>query len=243
MPERPPLAEHYTTAGVFTYAQSGTRPSVIPRVEFAGALFHRAQLITLEHVQTMLRRVMGGGVEVTALMMSTTFADRAYQATTYLRGRVLLACDAAHVHSPLGGQGLNLGLGDAMNLGWKLAAAIKGQAPDGLLDSYERERERVPVGEAVIDWSRAQVGLARPARATAPPTLPIAYAASASGMTSAIATPWSFRLRGPRTARRRQGPKRPAEIIDRLGPKRVIGSTPWRAATSCRQAPPILWEV
>jgi hypothetical protein len=73
---------------------------------------------------------------------------------------VLLAGDAAHVHSPLGGQGLNLGLGDAMNLGWKLAATIRGDAPDGLLDSYSTERH--PVGARILDWTRAQVALMRP---------------------------------------------------------------------------------
>jgi hypothetical protein len=73
-----------------------------------------------------------------------------------------LAGDAAHVHSPLGGQGLNLGLGDAMNLGWKLAAAVRGDGPEGLLDSYTTERH--PVGARILDWSRAQVVLMRPNR-------------------------------------------------------------------------------
>jgi 2-polyprenyl-6-methoxyphenol hydroxylase-like FAD-dependent oxidoreductase len=77
---------------------------------------------------------------------------------------VLLAGDAAHIHSPLGGQGLNLGLGDAMNLGWKLAATIHGNAPAGLLDSYLSERH--PVGAQILDWSRAQVALMRPSRAS-----------------------------------------------------------------------------
>lgn len=75
---------------------------------------------------------------------------------------MLLAGDAAHIHSRLGGQGLNLGLGDAMNLGWKLAATIRGDAPAGLLDSYFDERH--PVGAQVLDWSRAQVALMRPSR-------------------------------------------------------------------------------
>ncbi len=87
-----------------------------------------------------------------------------FQATAYRRGRVLLAGDAAHIHSPLGGQGLNLGLGDAINLGWKLAATIRGEAPAGLLDSYQAERH--PVGASVLDWSRAQVALMRPTPAT-----------------------------------------------------------------------------
>lgn len=72
----------------------------------------------------------------------------------------MLAGDAAHIHSPLGGQGLNLGLGDAMNLGWKLAAAVRGDAPQGLLDSYTAERH--PVGARILDWTRAQVALIRP---------------------------------------------------------------------------------
>jgi hypothetical protein len=77
---------------------------------------------------------------------------------------VLLAGDAAHVHSPLGGQGLNLGLGDAMNLGWKLAATIQGGAPDGLLDSYTSERH--PIGARILDWTRAQVAVMRPTQSS-----------------------------------------------------------------------------
>jgi len=163
-PQALPQGRHYTPTGMFTYAQSGARPGNISMADFDGAAFHRAQPITREHVQAVLRRVSGVEVEVKVLHQSTTFTDRAYQTTAYRRGRVLLAGDAAHVHSPLGGQGLNLGLGDAMNLGWKLAATVQGRAPEGLLDSYERER--IPVGAAVLDWSRAQVALMRPARSS-----------------------------------------------------------------------------
>jgi hypothetical protein len=115
-------------------------------------------------VQAVLRRISGADVTLTALQLATTWTDRAYQATAYRKGRVLLAGDAAHIHSPLGGQGLNLGLGDAMNLGWKLAATIRGDAPAGLLDSYLSERH--PVGVQILDWSRAQVGLMRPTRSS-----------------------------------------------------------------------------
>ncbi|WP_175873844.1 FAD-dependent monooxygenase [Burkholderia sp. BCC0397] len=147
---------HYTPAGMYTY----TPPGTVALVEFDGGAFHRSGPVTLEHAQVVLRRVPGTGVTLTALRLATTWTDRAYQASTYRNGRVLLAGDAAHIHSPLGGQGLNLGLGDAMNLGWKLAATIRGDAPDGLLDSYTDERH--PVGARVLDWSRAQVALMRP---------------------------------------------------------------------------------
>jgi hypothetical protein len=105
-----------------------------------------------------------GGAPSCALRAVTTWTDRARQATTYRNGRVLLAGDAAHIHSPLGGQGLNLGLGDAMNLGWKLAATIQGRAPDGLLDSYQTERH--PLGAQILDWSRAQVAIMGPSPAS-----------------------------------------------------------------------------
>ena len=159
-PETLRPGRHYTPTGMYTYA----RPGTIAMVEFDGGAFHRIQPITLEHVQAVLRRISGTDVTVTALQLATTWTDRAYQATAYRKGRVLLAGDAAHIHSPLGGQGLNLGLGDAMNLGWKLASTIRGDAPAGLLDSYLSERH--PVGAQVLDWSRAQVALMRPSRSS-----------------------------------------------------------------------------
>ncbi len=150
----------YTATGMYTYAKPGT----IAMVDFDGGAFHRTRPITLQHVQAVLRRVSGADVTLTALRLATTWTDRATQATAYRRGRVLLAGDAAHIHSPLGGQGLNLGLGDAMNLGWKLAATIRGRAPAGLLDSYFAERH--PEGARILDWSRAQVALMRPTPST-----------------------------------------------------------------------------
>ena len=123
--------------------------------DFDGGAFHDARApITLEHVQEVLRRVSNTDVTISALHVASTWTDRARQATTYRSGRVLLAGDAAHIHAPLGGQGLNLGLGDAMNLGWKLAATIQERAPEGLLDRYQSERH--PIGAQILDWSRAQ---------------------------------------------------------------------------------------
>ncbi|MEY2249527.1 FAD-dependent monooxygenase [Comamonas sediminis] len=151
---------HYTATGMYTFQPPGT----IAMVDFDGGAFHGSTPITAEHVQTVLRRVSGTDVRVPSLQLASTWTDRARQATRYRQGRVLLAGDAAHIHSPLGGQGLNLGIGDAMNLGWKLAATVRGGAPAGLLDSYTAERH--PVGAQVLDWSRAQVALMRPSPAT-----------------------------------------------------------------------------
>lgn len=159
-PDKLPLGRHYTPTGMYTYA----RPGTIAMVDFDGGAFHRTQPVTLEHAQAVLRRISGADVTLTALTLGATWTDRAYQATAYRNGRVLLAGDAAHIHSPLGGQGLNLGLGDAMNLGWKLASTIRGDAPAGLLDSYWNERH--PVGAQILDWSRAQVALMRPTRSS-----------------------------------------------------------------------------
>lgn len=159
-PEKLAPGRHYTPTGMYTYQKPGT----IAMVDFDGGAFHRTQPVTLEHVQSVLRHVSGTDVTVTGLELATTWTDRAYHATSYRKGRVLLAGDAAHIHSPLGGQGLNLGLGDAMNLGWKLAATIRGDAPEGLLDSYFSERH--PVGAQILDWSRAQVALMRPSRSS-----------------------------------------------------------------------------
>jgi 2-polyprenyl-6-methoxyphenol hydroxylase-like FAD-dependent oxidoreductase len=128
--------------------------------DFDGGAFDRSRPPTREHLQAVLRRVSGTDVTLTDVQLASTFTDRAMQATTYRRGRVLLAGDAAHIHSPLGGQGLNTGIGDAMNLGWKLAATVHGHAPDGLLDTYTGERH--PIGAQVLDWSRAQVAVMRP---------------------------------------------------------------------------------
>lgn len=97
------------------------------------------------------------GMRETARTWLSRVGNECRQAIAYRSGRVLLAGDAAHIHFPAGGQGLNLGLQDATNLGWKLAATVRGWAPDGLLDSYQAERH--PVGLEVIDDSLAQCAL------------------------------------------------------------------------------------
>jgi 2-polyprenyl-6-methoxyphenol hydroxylase-like FAD-dependent oxidoreductase len=146
-----------TSKGMYLQSQ----PGYLAIQDFDGGAFHHSQKpITLEHVQEVLRRISNTDVTINALHFASTWTDRARQATTYRNGRVLLAGDAAHIHSPLGGQGLNLGLGDAMNLGWKLAAFIQKKATIDLLARYQIERH--PLGAQVLDWSRAQVAIMKP---------------------------------------------------------------------------------
>lgn len=112
---------------------------------------------TLDDFKKELRAVAGTDFGVHSARWLSRFGDATRQAERYRVDRVLLAGDAAHVHPPTGGQGLNLGIQDAFNLGWKLAAEVAGWAPEGLLDSYEAERH--PVATAVLDHTRAQMYL------------------------------------------------------------------------------------
>ncbi|PSL57575.1 2-polyprenyl-6-methoxyphenol hydroxylase-like FAD-dependent oxidoreductase [Saccharothrix carnea] len=112
---------------------------------------------TLDEVKRQLKAVAGTDFGVHSPRWLSRFGDATRLAERYRTGRVLLAGDAAHIHPPTGGQGLNLGLQDAVNLGWKLAAQVQGRAPDGLLDTYHAERH--PVAAAVLDNTLAQMQL------------------------------------------------------------------------------------
>ena len=112
---------------------------------------------TLEELRDQLTAIAGTDFGVHSPRWLSRFGDATRLADRYRDGRAFLAGDAAHVHPPAGGQGLNLGVQDAFNLGWKLAAEIGGRAPDGLLDTYESERR--PVGADVLDLTRAQMTL------------------------------------------------------------------------------------
>jgi 2-polyprenyl-6-methoxyphenol hydroxylase-like FAD-dependent oxidoreductase len=115
---------------------------------------------TLRDLSEALIAACGTDHGIHSPLWISRFTDMTRQAASYRRGRVLLAGDAAHIHSPDGGQGLNTGVQDAVNLGWKLAQVVKGTSPDSLLDSYHAERH--PVGARVLRNSMALVALRRP---------------------------------------------------------------------------------
>ncbi|MEU9136972.1 FAD-dependent monooxygenase [Streptomyces sp. NPDC048404] len=120
----------------------------------------RDEEVTFERLRESLVRVAGTDFGMRNPRWVSRFNDAARQADRYRTGRVLLAGDAAHIHFPAGGQGLNMGVQDAVNLGWKLAAVVRGLAPESLLDTYHAERH--PVGERVLHNTRAQSALVRP---------------------------------------------------------------------------------
>jgi 2-polyprenyl-6-methoxyphenol hydroxylase-like FAD-dependent oxidoreductase len=128
--------------------------------EFGAEMPGKDVPVTAEEQQAGVRRVSGEELKIGEVRWLSRFGNATRLATPYRKGRVLVAGDAAHVHFPAGGQGLNTGVQDAVNLGWKLAAEVQGRAPEGLLDSYHGERH--PVGALVCRNTRAQTSLMHP---------------------------------------------------------------------------------
>jgi hypothetical protein len=155
-----------TENGMFAYGMFQPGLYRVAVYEWAPSPLEDSASMPLDELRDAVRRVIGGDVpmsepaggESPALRRSTGVNSR--QADRYRQGRVFLLGDAAHVHSGVGGPGLNLGMQDALNLGWKLAAAVNGWAPEGLLDTYHSERH--PVGRRVIMHTRAQMALLSP---------------------------------------------------------------------------------
>ncbi|MET9229964.1 FAD-dependent monooxygenase [Lentzea sp. NPDC003310] len=148
------VAEVRETSGAFTFQPfgEGVYRVVVPAREAGGD-----RSPTIDDFRRELRAIAGTDFGAHSPRWLSRFGDATRLAEQYRAGRVLLAGDAAHVHPPAGGQGLNLGLQDAVNLGWKLAAQVRGWAPEGLLDTYHAERR--PVAADVLDNTRAQVAL------------------------------------------------------------------------------------
>jgi len=169
MTEEPPFGIHQTAVGTHSfgrvqyeirdgqiiYANSGPI-SVMLTEHHVG----NTDEPTLQDLRELMMAVCGNDYGVHSPIWISRFTDMSRQAANYRKGRVLLAGDAAHVHSPIGGQGLNTGVQDAVNLGWKLAQAVNETSPESLLDTYHAERH--PVGAGVLRNTMAQVALHRP---------------------------------------------------------------------------------
>jgi 2-polyprenyl-6-methoxyphenol hydroxylase-like FAD-dependent oxidoreductase len=167
----PPLQFHRAEQGVFAYGALGGRAAVIvfelDRTAREEPHDNPDQPpMSLAELEASAKRVLGADVPLRPAAPDAPLDLRRFSginsrlASRYRAGRVILVGDAAHVHSPMGGPGLNLGLQDAVNLGWKLAAVLRGRVAPALLDTYEAERR--PAAERVIMHSRAQLALVRP---------------------------------------------------------------------------------
>jgi 2-polyprenyl-6-methoxyphenol hydroxylase-like FAD-dependent oxidoreductase len=168
MTEKPPLGVHHSPRGTFgfgrleyeivdgkvVYKDEGPVRVMVPELELG-----KTSEPTLEELRAAIIDLCGTDYGLTRASSLSRFTDMTRQAATYRKGRILLAGDAAHIHSPVGGQGLNTGLQDAVNLGWKLAQVVKGTSPETLLDTYHAERH--PVGARVLRTTMAQVLLHR----------------------------------------------------------------------------------
>ncbi|AGS21815.1 FAD-dependent monooxygenase [Rhizobium etli] len=168
MEEEPPLGVHRTALGMHAFGReeyqirdgkvvfANEGPiNVMVTEKTAGATGEP----TLDDLRQALIAACGTDYGIHGLKWISRFTDMSRQAELYRKGRVLLAGDAAHVHSPVGGQGLNTGVQDAVNLGWKLAQVVKGISPEVLLDTYHAERH--PVAARVLRTTMAQVALQR----------------------------------------------------------------------------------
>lgn len=148
--EEPPVGIKHTAKGNTGLGPVGTGRfrAVVTEAEVV-----TGETPTLDDLRAALWAVFGTDFGVHSPSYLSRFSDATRQATTYRAGRVLIAGDAAHVHSPAGGQGLNLGVQDAVNLGWKLAQVVHGMALEGLLDTYTAERH--PVGARILKATMA----------------------------------------------------------------------------------------
>lgn len=157
MAEAPPYGVRHGERGVQGVAKlEGERRA---RVVFSEPEVRTGEIPTLEDLRAALVSIYGRDFGVHDVTWISRFSDAARQAAEYRRGRVLLAGDAAHIHAPNGGQGLNLGVQDAVNLGWKLAQVIRGLSPVSLLDTYQAERH--PIAARVLSLTLAQTALGR----------------------------------------------------------------------------------
>ncbi|PVE11117.1 FAD-dependent monooxygenase [Streptomyces scopuliridis] len=156
----PPLGWHRTRRGWIVTKTMADGRTLVRTLDWTGGPGDRNTPVTPAELRDRVSWIAGYDVEMAAPSRLSRFSDFARLADRYRAGRVLLVGDAAHVHFPIGGQGLSTGLLDALNLGWKLAFTVRGTAGAGLLDTYHHERG--PAARRVIDNTRVQVALMRP---------------------------------------------------------------------------------
>ncbi|MBW7972382.1 FAD-dependent oxidoreductase [Bradyrhizobium sp. BR 10289] len=157
MADEPPLGIRYGARGLYALGWLDGGPRV--RGVVTEERLEQDARPTESDLRAALQAGYGSDLGIHAVTWMSRFTDAARQADAYRKNRILLAGDAAHVHSPVGGQGLNVGLQDAVNLGWKLAQVVKGISHDALLDSYHAERH--PVGAALLELTLALTALNR----------------------------------------------------------------------------------
>ncbi len=154
MSEEPPYGIRRNEVGQHALAKlDDGRVGVVVTERFAG----EAGVPALEDIRRALVAVWGTDFGARNATSISRFTDTTRQAASYSSGRILLAGDAAHIHYPIGGQGLNLGVQDAVNLGWKLGQVVKGISPEALLDTYQAERQ--PVTARVLKATMAMTAL------------------------------------------------------------------------------------
>jgi 2-polyprenyl-6-methoxyphenol hydroxylase-like FAD-dependent oxidoreductase len=149
-----------TKTGNFAIVPMGSNIYRVAAIEWDHEAANRDGPMTLQGLQAAIHRVIGIHLSIEDIVWLSRATDSSRLVERYREGRVFLAGDAAHVHWAYGGKGLQTGVQDAGNLGWKLAAQVRGWAPPHLLDTYHAERH--PVGQRLIKLSRAQEALARP---------------------------------------------------------------------------------
>ncbi|WP_323179002.1 FAD-dependent monooxygenase [Streptomyces sp. NBC_00103] len=151
---------HRTERGWILVRDVGGGVTRVRTLNCSGVVADRHAPLGVEELRREVSFIVGREVAVGGGRWLSRFSDFARLVSSYRRGRIVLAGDAAHVHFPIGGQGLSTGLLDALGLGWKLALAVRGRAGVGLLDTYGAERR--PAAQRVIDHTRAQLALMRP---------------------------------------------------------------------------------
>ncbi|MER7009706.1 FAD-dependent monooxygenase [Dactylosporangium sp. NPDC000555] len=237
-------AWHRTERGAYVVVPHEPGVVMVSVIEWNGPSITDEIPVSVDEVRASLHRVLGQDLPLAAPttagphLLRRGYVTNTRIATSYRHGRVFLAGDAAHVHPSVGAPGLNLGLQDAANLGWKLAAQVHGWAPPGLLDSYEAERR--PAAERVTMQTQAQLALMSPGPAITALRQVVAELLETPGVTGQIAD-----LLAGSDVRYRMHPGTPHEWTGRFAPDLdlSIGTRATRLAELMHEGRPLLLDL